>query len=76
MQGGPQRVFPDCTDRKQKAHAVAACQVATRAILEAIIPSVVAVVGELLRIGQFEYILLGVASALYGVTMIGYCRVQ
>lgn len=46
------------------------------AILGAVIPAFGAVLGKLLLTGDFEYILLGVASALYGLTMIGYCRVQ
>ncbi len=46
------------------------------AILGAVIPAFGAVLGKLLLTGDFEYILLGSASALYGVTMIGYCRVQ
>lgn len=47
-----------------------------RAILGAVIPAFAAVLGKLLLTGSFEYILLGSASALYGLTMIGYCRVQ
>lgn len=47
-----------------------------RAILGAVIPTFAAVLGKLLLTGSFEYILLGSASALYGLTMIGYCRVQ
>ena len=47
-----------------------------RAILGAVIPTFAAVLGKLLLTGSFEYILLGAASALYGLTMIGYCRVQ
>ena len=46
------------------------------AILGAVIPAFAAVLGKLLLTGDFEYILLGSASALYGLTMIGYCRVQ
>lgn len=46
------------------------------AILGAVVPIFAAVLGKLLVTGQFEYILLGSASALYGVTMIGYCRMQ
>lgn len=46
------------------------------AILGAVIPAFGAMLGKLLLAGQFEYVLLGLASALYGVTMIGYCRVQ
>ena len=31
---------------------------------------------RLLSTGQFAYILVGIASALFGLTMVGYCRVQ
>ncbi len=47
-----------------------------KAIFGAVVPSYGALLGKLLLTGQFEYILLGAASALYGVTMILYCRVQ
>jgi signal transduction histidine kinase/CheY-like chemotaxis protein len=46
------------------------------AILGAVVPAFGAVLGKLLLTGDFEYVLLGVASALYGLTMIGYCQVQ
>lgn len=47
-----------------------------RVILGIVAPIFAAVLGKLLLTGQFDYILLGSASALYGVTMIGYCRLQ
>ena len=46
------------------------------AIVGAVAPSFGAMLGKLLWTADFEYALLGAASALYGVTMIGYCRVQ
>ncbi len=46
------------------------------AIFGIVIPCFAAVLGKLLLTGDFEYVLLGSASALYGLTMIGYCRVQ
>jgi signal transduction histidine kinase/CheY-like chemotaxis protein len=46
------------------------------AIYGAVAPIFAAVLGKLLLAGSVEYILLGSASALYGVTMIGYCRMQ
>ncbi len=58
------------------AGSTPSCAYQPRAILGAVIPSFAAVLGKLLWTGDFEYILLGSASALYGVTMIGYCRVQ
>ncbi len=58
------------------AGSTPACAYHPPAILGAIIPCFAAVLGKLLWTGEFEYILLGTASALYGVTMIGYCRVQ
>jgi two-component system, sensor histidine kinase len=41
-----------------------------------VVPAFAAVLGKLLATGDFGYILLGAASALYGVTMIGYCKLQ
>ncbi len=58
------------------AGSTPSCAYHPPAILGAIIPSFAAVFGKLLLTGQFEYIMLGIASVLYGVTMIGYCRVQ
>jgi signal transduction histidine kinase len=46
------------------------------AILGAVIPAFGAVLVKLLLAGSFVYIVLGIACALYGVTMIAYCRVQ
>jgi len=46
------------------------------AILGAAVPSFAAVLGKLVATGTFVYIALGVACALYAVTMIAYCRVQ
>ncbi|HEY0114038.1 MAG TPA: hybrid sensor histidine kinase/response regulator [Allosphingosinicella sp.] len=34
------------------------------------------VAGRLVAVGSFEYVLLGLASALFGLTMVGFCRVQ
>jgi signal transduction histidine kinase len=34
------------------------------------------VAARLLAVGSFEYALLGIASALFGLTMVGFCRVQ
>ncbi len=58
------------------AGSTPSCAYRPRAILGAVIPSFAAVLGKLVWTSDFEYILLGMASALYGVTMIGYCRVQ
>jgi two-component system, sensor histidine kinase len=58
------------------AGSTPSCAYHPPAILGAIIPSFAAVLGKLLLTGTFEFILLGAASALYGLTMIGYCRVQ
>ena len=41
-----------------------------------VVPIFVAVLIRLLATGSFGYILVGITSALYGVTMIGFCRVQ
>ena len=41
-----------------------------------ILPIFIAVLVRLLATGSFGYILVGITSALYGVTMIGFCRVQ
>ena len=45
------------------------------AILGAVVPAFGAVLAKLLLTGTFLFIVLGVACALYGVTMIPYCRV-
>lgn len=58
------------------AGSTPSCAYYPQAIIGAIVPSFAAVLAKLMWTGQFEYILLGVASALYGLTMIGYCRVQ
>lgn len=58
------------------AGSTPSCAYHPRAILAIILPLYAAVLVKLLLTGNFEYILLGSASALYGVTMIGYCRVQ
>lgn len=58
------------------AGSTPSCAYYPRAIFGAVIPCFAAVLGKLLWTGDFEYITLGAASALYGVTMIGYCRVQ
>ncbi len=58
------------------AGSTPSCAYYPRAIFGAVIPSFAAVLGRLLWTGDFQYIVLGAASALYGVTMIGYCRVQ
>jgi len=58
------------------AGSTPSCAYHPPAILAAIIPTFAAVLIKLLLTGQFEFILLGVASALYGLTMIAYCRVQ
>jgi signal transduction histidine kinase len=34
------------------------------------------VAARLLAVGSFEYALLGIASSLFGLTMVGFCRVQ
>jgi signal transduction histidine kinase/CheY-like chemotaxis protein len=52
------------------------CAYHPRAILGIVVPLFAAVFVKLLLSWDFEYILLGAASALYGLTMIGYCRVQ
>lgn len=47
-----------------------------QSILMLIIPPLVAMLGKLALTGEFEYILLALVSVLYGVVMIGFCRVQ
>jgi signal transduction histidine kinase/ActR/RegA family two-component response regulator len=34
------------------------------------------VMGRFLSIGGFDYVLLAIATSLYGLTMVGFCRVQ
>jgi signal transduction histidine kinase/ActR/RegA family two-component response regulator len=58
------------------AGSTPSCAYHPPAILGAVIPAFAAVFVKLLLTGDFEYILLGIASALYGLTMISYCRVQ
>lgn len=58
------------------AGSTPSCAYHPPAILAIVIPIFAAVLGKLLLTGDFEYILLGSASTLYGLTMIGYCRVQ
>lgn len=58
------------------AGSTPSCAYHPPAILGAVIPTFAAVFGKLVLTGQFEFILLGVASALYGLTMIAYCKVQ
>lgn len=43
-------------------------------VLVAILYSLVAL--RLIAVGDFGYVLLGIASALFGLTMVGFCRVQ
>ena len=58
------------------AGSTPSCAYHPPAILAIVVPLFAAVLGKLIWTGDFEYILLGSASALYGLTMIGYCRVQ
>ncbi len=58
------------------AGSTPSCAYHPPAILAIVVPIFAAVLGKLLLTADFEYVLLGSASALYGVTMIGYCRVQ
>ncbi|MDB5670711.1 MAG: hypothetical protein JWO25_1670 [Alphaproteobacteria bacterium] len=49
----------------------------TPASLYAVVGVLFALVAiRLISTGDFDYILIGAASALYGLTMIGFCRVQ
>jgi signal transduction histidine kinase/ActR/RegA family two-component response regulator len=41
-----------------------------------VVPIFTSVLAKTLAAGEFSYALLGIASALYGLTMIAFCRVQ
>ncbi|MEY2396724.1 MAG: hypothetical protein QOF94_3069, partial [Acidobacteriaceae bacterium] len=41
-----------------------------------VVPMFAAVLVRMVAVGTFPYVLLGVASALYALTMLGFCRVQ
>lgn len=58
------------------AGSTPSCAYYPRAIFVLVVPLYATILGKLLWTGDFEYVLLGSASALYGLTMIGYCRVQ
>jgi signal transduction histidine kinase len=58
------------------AGSVPSCAYHPPAIVAIVIPTFAAVLGKLLATGAFGYILLGSASALYGLTMIAFCFVQ
>jgi signal transduction histidine kinase len=58
------------------AGSTPSCAYHPPAILAIIVPIYLPVFGKLIATGDLGYILLGSASLLYGITMIGYCRVQ